>query len=61
MATSLKEQCFAIIGQVIDREGPGTSMQIEYEELASEYGGKPNDAVWGEFLVALQNDSAGSQ
>lgn len=54
MATNLKEQCFAIISQVIDNEGPGTALQIEYDELAGKYGDKPNDAVWGEFLAVLQ-------
>lgn len=55
-----KERCWEIISSLIDREGPGTARQIEYEELACRYGDQPNDAVWQEFLQALRSERESS-
>ncbi|GBG14320.1 probable malate:quinone oxidoreductase [Novimethylophilus kurashikiensis] len=49
----LKEQCWNQVRAVIETEGPGTSVQIEYEQLAASYGDAPNDPVWEEFAQAL--------
>lgn len=48
-----KDVCWAEVNKVIEKEGPGTAIQIEYEELAGSYGDKPNDPVWVEFAHNL--------
>lgn len=54
---TFKERCWTVVSEIIDREGPGTSAQIEYEELASKYGEKQDDPVWQEFLTSMELES----
>ena len=52
-ASNLKERCFSLVSDHIDRDGPGTDLQIEYEQLSTEYGDSPNHPVWAELLRSI--------
>jgi hypothetical protein len=51
---SMKERCWSMVSNIMEKLGPGCTDQIEFFELAEAYGEKPDDAIWVEFARALE-------
>lgn len=51
-----KERCWAVLSRLIERDGPGTALHIEFEGLATQYGEIPDHHVWRDLLIGMYNE-----